>query len=128
AGQRTQMAQGKLSRLAREVAAYEAGGLDALALIRSKGWLHVTTTLALGRIAESVSELQQQINGVQSPRRPSTLSMQFPPSHRSGELVLRSKNLAVGYGAAPLFAADDVELRRQDRAALIGPNGTGKST
>jgi ATP-binding cassette subfamily F protein 3 len=126
AGQRTQMAQGKLSRLAREVAAYHAGGLNAIATIKGKGWAQVAGTV--GRVATTVGELQQQIGEMEPPRRPSNLHMRLQASHRSGELVLRSKGLAVGYPGNLLFTADDLELRRQERAALIGPNGTGKST
>ena len=46
---------------------------------------------------------------------------------RSGDLVLATKNLAVGYDR-PLFYAEDTEIRRGDRVALIGPNGAGKTT
>ncbi|NKQ34549.1 MAG: ABC-F family ATP-binding cassette domain-containing protein [Chloroflexi bacterium] len=128
AGQRTQMAQGKLSRLAREVAAVRAGGLGALAQINSRGWLQLTTELDIGRVATRVGELQQQINELSPPRRPSDLKIHLKSSHRSGELVLRSKDLEIGYPGTSLFKAEDIELRRLERAALIGPNGTGKST
>lgn len=46
---------------------------------------------------------------------------------RSGDLVLATKDLAVGYDR-PLFFCPDVEVRRGDRVALIGPNGAGKTT
>jgi ATP-binding cassette, subfamily F, member 3 len=46
---------------------------------------------------------------------------------RSGDLVLATKDLAVGYDR-PLFYAEDSEIRRGDRVALIGPNGAGKTT
>jgi ATP-binding cassette subfamily F protein 3 len=46
---------------------------------------------------------------------------------RSGDLVLATKDLAVGYDQ-PLFYAEDAEIRRGDRVALIGPNGAGKTT
>ena len=46
---------------------------------------------------------------------------------RSGDLVLATKDLVVGYDR-PLFACPDVEIRRGDRVALIGPNGAGKTT
>jgi ATP-binding cassette subfamily F protein 3 len=46
---------------------------------------------------------------------------------RSGDLVLATKDLAVGYDK-PLFYAEDTEIRRGDRVALIGPNGAGKTT
>jgi ATP-binding cassette subfamily F protein 3 len=128
AGQRTQMAQGKLSRLAREVAAVHAGGLNALARLKRKGWLRASEDLSLSRVATTVSELHSQINELRPPRRPSFLRMHINASHRSGELVLRTKDLVIGYPDKRLFQAEDIELRRLECAALIGPNGSGKST
>ncbi len=128
AGQRTQMAQGKLSRLAREVAAVLLGGLSALATINSKGWLQLTNELKITRVATTVSELQSQIGELHPPIRPSTLHLHLDAPQRSGELVLRTKDVEIGYPSTPLFKAEDIELRRQECAALIGPNGTGKST
>ena len=46
---------------------------------------------------------------------------------RSGDLVLATKDLVVGYDE-PLFACPDIEIRRGERVALIGPNGAGKTT
>jgi ATP-binding cassette subfamily F protein 3 len=46
---------------------------------------------------------------------------------RSGDLVLATKDLVVGYDQ-PLFRSPDLEVRRGDRVALIGPNGAGKTT
>ncbi len=48
---------------------------------------------------------------------------------RSGDLVLATKGLVVGYTPeAPLFACPDLEIRRGQTVALIGPNGAGKTT
>ena len=131
AGQRTQMAQGKLSRLAREVTAVSLGGLPALAMLNSKGWLQTDSHYGItryGRVATSVSELQQQIGDLRPPIRPSTLRLHLDTQQRSGELVLRTKDLTIGYPGTTLFEADDIELRRLECAALIGPNGAGKTT
>ena len=46
---------------------------------------------------------------------------------RSGDLVLATKDLVVGYDR-PLFRSPDLEIYRGDRVALIGPNGAGKTT
>ena len=46
---------------------------------------------------------------------------------RSGDLVLLTKDLVVGYDE-PLFQCPDLEVRRGERVALIGPNGAGKTT
>ena len=128
AGQRTQMAQGKLSRLAREVAAVLAGGLDVLGMINSKGWLQLTNELDIGRVATTVGELQGQIGELRPPRRPLELKMNLRAAFRSGELVLRTKDLHIGYPGNHLFESEDIELRRLEVAALIGGNGTGKTT
>ena len=49
---------------------------------------------------------------------------------RSGELVLRTRNLEVGYAdeGRSLFSAPDLLLKRKECAAIIGPNGSGKTT
>jgi len=60
-------------------------------------------------------------------RRPMHLALGKP--QRSGDLVLRTRGVRVGYAADhPLFAAPDLTLHRGEIAALIGPNGVGKST
>ena len=60
---------------------------------------------------------------------------------RSGDLVLRTRRLLVGYPAdsdndkgkssgapAPILTVPDLDLRRGQITALIGPNGAGKTT
>jgi ATP-binding cassette subfamily F protein 3 len=49
---------------------------------------------------------------------------------RSGDLVLRTRNLAIGYPdeGRPLFTSPDLLLKRGECAAVIGPNGAGKTT
>jgi len=42
--------------------------------------------------------------------------------------VLRSSELGIGYPGTVLFTAEPIELRRKECAALIGPNGSGKTT
>ncbi len=128
AGQRTQMAQGKLSRLSREVEAVRVGGLRVLSQLRSKGWAQVSGSLDLRRPASTVGELHQRIGQLRGPSRPPQLNMNLHASHRSGKIVLRADALQIGYPGNPLFNADKIELHRQECAALIGANGTGKTT
>jgi ATP-binding cassette, subfamily F, member 3 len=64
------------------------------------------------------------------PQTRRTMFIRMGRTVRSGDKVLMTKNLAVGYSDAdaPLFHAPDITLYRGETAALIGPNGVGKST
>ena len=128
AGQRTQMAWGKLSRLSREVEAVRVGGLGAISDLNSKGWSQIAAELDLRRPAATLAELQAAINALPAPTRPPVVNMRLNAAWRSGNIVLRAADLTVGYPGRPLFTVDELELRRLETAALIGPNGTGKTT
>lgn len=58
------------------------------------------------------------------------LHLQLQPVQRSGDLVLRTRQLAIGYAdeGSPLFTVPDLVLKRGECAAIIGPNGAGKTT
>ncbi|NIP58450.1 MAG: ABC-F family ATP-binding cassette domain-containing protein, partial [Actinobacteria bacterium] len=46
----------------------------------------------------------------------------------SGRDVLKVKGLEKSYGSNRVLPGVDLEVRRGDRLAIIGPNGIGKST
>jgi ATP-binding cassette, subfamily F, member 3 len=57
------------------------------------------------------------------------LKLNLKTTVRSGDLVLATHGLVVGYPDGPaLFTSPDLEIRRGDRVALLGPNGAGKTT
>jgi len=64
------------------------------------------------------------------PQTRRTLKFDLKSSARSGDLVLRTRSLSVGYAdeGKPLFSVDDLVLVRGECAAIIGPNGAGKTT
>jgi ATP-binding cassette subfamily F protein 3 len=75
------------------------------------------------------------VRGLRPPQRTAPdLHLHLRSTNRSGDLVIRTKDLQIGYppenGLSEkfLFSTPDIELRRTDCAALIGPNGAGKST
>ncbi len=123
-GQNVQQAKGKLRRLTRVVQAIEQAGMQAVV---STKWsqLDVDTTTS----PFSVDEAERRVRGLRPPLRATPdLALHLRSTRRSGDLVIRTRGLEVGYPGRLLFRAPDIELRRTDCAALIGPNGAGKST
>ena len=55
-----------------------------------------------------------------------TFHAKFTPRVKGGEKVLEVENLAIGYDH--VLTTISMKMRRGDRIAIIGPNGTGKST
>jgi ATP-binding cassette subfamily F protein 3 len=131
-GQNTLQAKGKLKRLTRVVQAIEQVGMEP-AVNSNWSQLDVETTTS----PFSVEEAERRVRALRPPRRAMPdLHLHLRSTSRSGDLVIRTKDLKVGYPADPqggvpekfLFSTPDIELRRLDCAALIGPNGAGKST
>jgi len=86
------------------------------------------TRQAKGRLKRLERLKEQEL--IESPSRQRQMKMNLQSVDRSGELVIRTKSLSVGYqdeGRA-LFTVPDLVLRRTECAAIIGPNGAGKTT
>jgi ATP-binding cassette, subfamily F, member 3 len=64
------------------------------------------------------------------PNETRSLHLHLEPSARSGDLVVQSHALSIGYAdeGRPLFNVADLVLTRGECAAIIGPNGAGKTT
>ncbi len=64
------------------------------------------------------------------PTQKRKLRLHLGSAGRSGDLVLRTFGLSVGYEdeGRPLFKVPDITLVRGECAAIIGPNGAGKTT
>lgn len=122
----TDRAKGMLKRLIRSVKAIESGGVGAL----NQSWLRFSEE-GPGITGEkwNVAEVERRIKALRSPNPgQAQLKMRLHPAHRSGRIVLQAKELVIGYPEVPLFRADEIELIRLERVALIGDNGTGKTT
>jgi ATP-binding cassette subfamily F protein 3 len=122
-GQGVDIARGKLKRLSRELVAIQQLGFAG---VQGKSWME---TGVGGVRMMTVDEAARAIKGLERPvGRPPTLNMRLQATGRSGTLVLRTRNLQVGYPGKPLFESADIVLERLECAALIGPNGAGKTT
>jgi ATP-binding cassette subfamily F protein 3 len=134
AGQNTLQAKGKLKRISRIIQAVEQIGFEAAL---NQKWSETAEDVNVATSNFGVDEADRRIRALRSPvRQLPNLHLRLGSERRSGDVVIRTKNLQVGYPAeeergAPeklLFNCPDIELRRQDCAALIGPNGAGKTT
>ncbi|MEW6717824.1 MAG: ribosomal protection-like ABC-F family protein [Chloroflexota bacterium] len=128
AGQNTNQARGRLRRLSRQIEAVEKGGFQAL---KSKSWARTAEELEVAGRVLRVEEATQRLRALHLPDpRPQRLKLRLEAKMRSGDIVLRTRNLVVGYPdeGRSLFAAPDLILRRGECVAVIGPNGAGKTT
>jgi ATP-binding cassette, subfamily F, member 3 len=85
------------------------------------------TAQAKGRLKrlETMKKRGKIINQPRGERK--DMNLRLDAAMRSGDKVLMTHDLSVGYDE-PLFSVPDITLYRGETAALIGPNGVGKST
>lgn len=71
---------------------------------------------------EKIDRMEKPIGGTKSAH------FSFEINKMSGNEVLKVKNLSVGYPDAILSRHLTFDIEREERVALVGPNGIGKST
>ncbi|MCI1930245.1 MAG: ABC-F family ATP-binding cassette domain-containing protein [Clostridia bacterium] len=59
---------------------------------------------------------------------PEKMRLTFTPKITSGNDVLHVEGLSKAFTNKPLFSNVDIDIKRGEKVALIGPNGIGKST
>ncbi len=117
-------ALGLLRRVSRDLAIVENFGI--LALRSGKKWsdfgLHADRPL-------DVIEAIRKVNAITlGSNRPPVIRPRLGTEHSSGTIVLRAGDVTIGYPKKTLFTIHNLELRRGQCAALIGANGSGKTT
>ena len=77
--------------------------------------------------AEDRRKKLERIEAVDQPREIHTPKFRFPAATRTGDIVLRAKDLKKAYDK-PLFDRLSFQIERGQRFAILGSNGSGKST
>ena len=79
--------------------------------------------------AESREKLLSKIEVVEKPEgEAKSMRITLEPAVVSGNDVLTVRGLTKSFGARTLFSDIDFDIKRGERVALIGANGTGKTT
>ncbi len=78
--------------------------------------------------AESREKMLNKIEVLEKPQNDHTMFMKLEPSITSGNDVLTVRSLSKAFDTNELFQNIDFELKRGERVAIIGGNGTGKTT
>ena len=79
--------------------------------------------------AESREKMLDKMDIIDKPTEENTqMNLLFTPRIQSGNDVLTVKDLTKGFDGVTLFENIDFEVKRGERVAIIGDNGTGKTT
>ncbi len=79
--------------------------------------------------AESREKLLDKIERVEKPESlPDKMRLILEPTIMSGTDILYIENLSKSFNNVPLFSNINLDIKREDKIALLGPNGIGKTT
>ena len=95
-------------------------------LERMKGWGINNRTLY--RRAMSIQHRMERIKKTEKPKTEKTMKASFGEKDFSGDVVFKMKNVSKAFGERTLFSDVNLNVEGGERIALLGDNGTGKST
>ena len=93
---------------------------------RMKGWGINNRTLY--RRAMSIQHRMDRIRKTERPKTERTMKASFGERDFSGDVVFKMKNVSKSFGDRTLFSDVNLLVEGGERIALLGDNGTGKST
>ena len=93
---------------------------------RMKGWGINNRTLY--RRAMSIQHRMERIRKTEKPKTEKTMKATFGEKDFSGDVVFQMKNVEKSFGERTLFSDVELKVEGGERIAILGDNGTGKST
>ena len=93
---------------------------------RMKGWGINNRTLY--RRAMSIQHRMERIKKTEKPKTERTMKASFAEKDFSGDVVFTMKNVEKSFGERTLFSDVSLRVEGGERIAILGDNGTGKST
>jgi ATPase subunit of ABC transporter with duplicated ATPase domains len=93
---------------------------------RMKGWGINNRTLY--RRAMSIQHRMERIKKTEKPKTEKTMKASFGEKDFSGDVVFKTKNLSKAFDNRTLFSNVELLVEGGERIAILGDNGTGKTT
>ena len=93
---------------------------------RMKGWGINNRTLY--RRAMSIQHRMERIKKTEKPKTERTMKASFGEKDFSGDVVFKMKNVSKSFGDRTLFSDVELNVEGGERIAILGDNGTGKTT
>ena len=93
---------------------------------RMKGWGINNRTLY--RRAMSIQHRMERIQKTERPKTEKTMKANFAQKDFAGDVVFQMKNVEKRFGERVLFSNVELKVEGGERIALLGDNGTGKTT
>ncbi|PMC32593.1 ABC transporter [Lactobacillus gasseri] len=78
--------------------------------------------------AQSRRKVLDKMERIKPPKHKQKVRINFTSERPSGKKVLIAKDLTIGYPDKVMVSDIDFQVNKNDRVAIIGPNGIGKST
>lgn len=80
------------------------------------------------KCAQSRRKVLDKMERIKPPKHKQKVRINFTSERPSGKEVLIAKDLTIGYPDKVMVSDIDFQVNKNDRVAIIGPNGIGKST
>ena len=93
---------------------------------RMKGWGINNRTLY--RRAMSIQHRMERIKKTEKPKTEKTMKASFGEKDFSGDVVFKTKAVSKSFGERKLFSDVELLVEGGERIAILGDNGTGKTT
>ena len=76
----------------------------------------------------SIQHRMERIKKTERPKTEKTMKASFGEKEFSGDVVFQMKNVSKSFSGRTLFSDVNLKVEGGERIALLGDNGTGKST